>query len=165
MSSYPIRFLLLTCAVLLPVAVSAQQLLETSGDWRIFSAPVDGRTLCYAASIPTGKAGNYSKRDEPFLMVTSRSAGVDEVSVSSGYPYKEGSEVTVTIDGKAFSLFTRGDRAWAFDEAQDNRMIAAMIKGSSLTAKGTSPRGTYSQDTYSLRGFTKAHQRLKALCR
>lgn len=146
-------------------AAYAQQLLETSGDWRIFSASVDGRTLCYAASVPTGKTGNYAKRGDPFLMVTGRSAGTDEVSVASGYPYKEGSEVTLTIDGKPFSLFTKGERAWAFDSAQDDRMIAAMMRGSTLTAKGTSPRGTYSQDTYSLKGFTKAHQRMKALCR
>jgi hypothetical protein len=146
-------------------ATHAQQLLETSGDWRIFSASVEGRTLCYAASVPTGKTGNYTKRGDPFLMVTGRSASTDEVSVAAGYPYKEGSEVTLTIDGTAFSLFTKGERAWAFDGAQDDRMIAAMMRGNTLTAKGTSPRGTYSLDTYSLKGFTKAHQRMKALCR
>jgi hypothetical protein len=146
-------------------AASAQQLLETSGDWHIFSAPVEGRTVCYAASVPTAKAGNYSKRDEPFLMVTGRSAGTDEVSVSSGFGYKEGSEVTLTVEGRAFTLFTSGDRAWASDAKQDNQLIAAMMKGSTLTAKGTSARGTYALDTYSLKGFIKAHQRMKALCR
>ena len=146
-------------------AVFAQQLLETSGDWRIFSAAVEGRTLCYAASVPKEKTGNYSKREEPFLMVTGRSASVDEVSLSSGYPYKEGSEVTVSVDGKSSRFFTKGSRAWAFKTEQDNQLIASMVRGSTLTAKGTSQRGTYSLDTYSLKGFTRAHQRLKALCR
>ena len=159
------RFVLLFGFLLAAPAASAQQLLESSGDWRIFSAPIEGRTMCYAASVPTGKTGNYSKRDEPFLMVTSRSAGVDEISLSAGYTFKEGSEVSLSVDGKPFTLFTRSDRAWAYDEAQDNRMIAAMVKGSTLVAKATSARGTTSQDTYSLNGFTKAHQRLKALCR
>lgn len=157
----------IACLLVLLCAPSAfaQQLLESSGDWRIFSAPMDGRTVCYTASVPTAKAGNYSKRDEPFLMVTGRSAGTDEVSVSSGFGYKEASEVTLNVEGRAFALFTSGDRAWAADTKQDNQLIAAMIKGSTLTARGTSPRGTFALDTYSLKGFTKAHQRMKALCR
>lgn len=146
-------------------AAFAQQMLETSGDWRVFSATVEGKKVCYAASIPTGKTGNYNKRDEPFIIVTGRSSSIDEVSVSSGYPYKEGSEVTLTIDGKAFALFTQGSRAWAYDTTQDNRMIAAMVRGNSLNVKGASPKGTYSLDSYSLKGFSRAHQRLKALCR
>ena len=44
-------------------------------------------------------------------------------------------------------------------------MIDAMRKGSSLTVRGTSARGTEITDTYSLLGFSKAYQAIGAACK
>ncbi|MFI5018219.1 MAG: invasion associated locus B family protein, partial [Dongiales bacterium] len=57
------------------------------------------------------------------------------------------------------------DRAWAKDATADKAMIDAMRKGSSLTVKGTSSRGTEITDTYSLLGFSKAYQAIGAACK
>ncbi len=149
----------------IPFLAVAQQLQMTSGDWRVFTYRQDGKNVCYIASVPVKKTGNYSKRDEPFALVTYRNATTDEVSVSSGYPYKGGSEATVMIDGKKFGLFTKGERGWAKDESADRSLIAAMTKGNSMKVKGTSPKGTFSEDGYSLKGFTAAHGKMKALCK
>lgn len=143
---------------------NAQQLQQTSGDWRVFTHGDGKARQCYIASVPVKKTGNYSARSEPFVMVTNRGVAGDEVSVSSGYPYKEGGQVSLTIDSRRYDLFTKGDRGWAYDAAQDKNLVAAMMKGSQMELKGTSQRGTFSADSYSLSGFTGAMQKMKALC-
>lgn len=142
----------------------AQQLQQTSGDWRVFTAGEGTARQCYVASVPVKKTGNYSARSEPFVMVTNRGVAGDEVSVSSGYPYKEGGQVSLTIDSRRYDLFTQGDRGWAYDAEQDKNLVAAMMKGSQMELKGTSQKGTFSADSYSLSGFTAAMQKMKALC-
>ncbi len=142
----------------------AQQMVGPYQDWRVFTVKQDGQTVCYLASLPTKKEGNYSKRGEPYLLVTHKDGPVDEVSVSSGYPYKEGSEVTLAFGNKRFALFTKDELAWAYDEADDKAIVKEMIRGLNVKVKGTSWKDTHSTDTYSLRGFTAAHRRMKREC-
>jgi invasion protein IalB len=144
---------------------AAQQFQSTHGNWSVFTYNEGGKRTCYIASAPTAKTGNYNQRGEPYLLVTHRSANADEISLSSGYPYKEKSEVAVTIDGKAFKLFTKQNLAWAYDVKQDSDMVASMKRGNRLQVRGTSQRGTFSDDTYSLSGFTAAYNKMKALCK
>jgi len=158
--------------VLLAVSLSgvagcatAQELHKTHGDWKVLSYKKDGEKFCYVASVPTKKTGNYTKRDEPFFLVVYRAGTTDEVSVSSGYPYKAKSTVKLSIDKKAHKLFTQDERAWAYDAKQDATLIAAMKKGSSMEVRGTSKKGTYSADTYSLRGITAALADMSKRCK
>lgn len=136
--------------------------------WSVFSTTQDGEKVCYITSSPTTKTGNYKRRGEPYALITYRGNGVAEVSVSSGYPYKKGSTVDVVIsDIHNFKLFTTEETpkiSWAKDMATDKKLVGRMKKGSALTAKGYSRLGTYSKDTYSLMGFTKAYNRMVALC-
>jgi hypothetical protein len=96
--------------------------------------------------------------------VTRIADGQYEVSSSSGYKYKTGSELNVKIDGKPYTMFTKGELAWAHDSAQDKDMIERMKAKSTMTVKGTSVKNTYSIDSYSLSGFTSAFKRMKELC-
>ena len=151
--------------VAVPSLTTAQSLHFTSKNWRVFTVTQAGKKICYMASIPTKKKGNYSKRGEPFVIVTHRAAQLDEVSVSSGYPYKDKSDVTLSIGKNKHKLFIKGERAWAKDSKTDSLLVGRMKAGSSLLVRGTSKRGTYSEDTYSLSGFTAAHGRMKKLCK
>ncbi len=144
---------------------NAQELHKTHGDWKVFTYKKGSEKYCYVASVPTKKTGNYTKRGEPFLLVTYRPGTTDEVSVSSGYPYKAKSNVKMTIDKKAHKLFTQDERAWAYDAKQDATLIAAMKKGSAMEVRGTSKRGTYSSDNYSLRGITAALTDMTKRCK
>ncbi len=148
-----------------PSLATAQTLHKTTGHWRVFTMEQGGEKLCYIASVPTKKTGNYKKRGEPFVIVTHRSATKDEVSASSGYPYKPSRDVTVNIDGKKTMLFTRGERAWTKDDSTDTRLVNAMKRGKTMMVRGTSKLNTFSSDTYSLKGFTSAHREMKTLCR
>lgn len=150
----------------MPLASSqAQTHHNTYGDWNVYTVAQGGKTVCYITSAPTKKSGNYSSRGEPYTMITHRSANVDEVSVSSGYTYKDKSDVKTTIDGTQFNMFSKDELAWAYDEKQDSAMVSAMKKGSKMAVKGTSRKGTYSEDSYSLKGISKAYDKMKELCK
>lgn len=142
----------------------AQQLDKTFSDWNVYTVTQDGSKICYMASAPTKKKGTYNKRGEPYLLVTHRSADSDEVSTSSGYPYKKDSEVSASLDGVLYKMFTKDELAWAYDEHQDQSMVSAMKRGMKLNIKGESQVGTTSEDLYSLKGFTSAYKRMKELC-
>ncbi len=143
----------------------AQTLQYTSRDWRVFTTNNNGGVLCYMASMPVKKTGNYNNRGEPFLLVTHRSSRLDEVSVSSGYPYKENKDVTITIGKHNHQLFVQDERAWAKDSKTDMLLVERMKAGSKLTVKGNSKLNTYSIDTYSLNGFSAAYAKMKEICR
>jgi invasion protein IalB len=144
----------------------AQQFDKAFKDWNVFSIDQNGQKTCYIASAPTKKDGNTQTRDEPYMLVTSRSAAVDEVSVSSGYPYKEKSEVDIKVDkNRATKFFSKDSLAWAYTEDADKEMVRQMRKGSKMLVSGTSEKGTKSSDTYSLSGFGNAYDRMKELCK
>jgi invasion protein IalB len=154
----------ITC-ILLTSAAHAQTAQFSAGQWRTFTMAGQGGTVCYIASQPTAESGNFKKRGTPFVMVTHRNSTTDEVSVSSGYPYKETSEVPLIIDGKTTALFTKQDRAWAKDAATDSALVASMKRGTRMSVKGESRVGSTSQDSYSLSGFTAAYNKMKELCK
>lgn len=153
----------LCCA--LPLSASAQQLVGSYGDWRVFTVERDGKQTCYIASQPSKKEGTYTKRGDPYLLVTHKSGAQDEVSVSAGYTFKNKSEAKLAFGQKSHMMFVKDELAWAYDEAADRAIVKDMIRGSKLVVHGTSWKGTKSQDTYSLSGFTDAHREMKRQCK
>ena len=87
------------------------------------------------------------------------------VQVIAGYRYKPQSDVSLTIDGKTFKLFTIEDRAYAESEEDDGRIITLMKRGLRMTVVGISSRGTKTTDTYSLSGFTKTKAVIDKACK
>ncbi len=161
-----ILVLVLAAAVPAPALAQGIERLGDFGDWSAFQFVENGNKACYMASQPKKAEGDYKKRGDVYAIVTHRPGEKlrDEVSVLAGYSYKEGSAVKVAIGGQAFELFTQGDGAWAKDKKADEALVKAMIKGSSLVAKGTSSRGTQTTDTYSLKGFSKAYAAIGKAC-
>jgi invasion protein IalB len=144
---------------------NAGELQAVFDSWHVLTSTQNNNKLCYIASIPKDKEGNYKKRGEAFLLVILFQDRNPEVSISSGYPYKTGSSVKINIDAEKYSLKElQGERAWAQTEDEDKKLILSMKKNNFLTAKGTSDIGTYSIDSYSLKGFSKAFAKMNALC-
>jgi invasion protein IalB len=166
MAAMRFRRALALSAALAPAAAGAADLLDTFNDWSAFAAAEGGNKVCYAGSEPKKQAGDYARRDETYVLVTQRPAdqAFDVVSVNAGYAYRKGSEVTVSIGGDSFQLFTDGAHAYAFDAKADKALVEAMKRGASMTVVGTSSRGTPTTDTYSLIGFTAAHQAALKAC-
>ena len=144
----------------------AQEALSQNGAWSAYTYKEGDKLVCYMYSQPTKKEGNYKKRDDPHAMVTRRrgSSVAEEVSVTSGYPYKDKSPIKGQIDGRGFKFtIVQNEHAWA-DDADDEKAVKAMIRGNKLTVRGTSRKDTYSLDTYSLKGFSKTHKAIVKAC-
>lgn len=137
-------------------------------NWGVFTINQGGGKVCYITSTPIEKKGNYRSRGEPYMLVTFRN-NRSEVSINSGFPFKGGSEVAVSVNGRSnYTFFTSSDTpemAWAKSAAADADIISKMKNGARLTTKGFSKLGTYAQDTYSLSGFTGAYNKMTALCK
>lgn len=144
----------------------APNLIGNYGDWAAYSFTENGSKVCYMVTQPKKAEGNYSKRGDIFALVTHRPAENTKnvFSYITGYTYKTDSDVTVTIDGQNFSLFTQKDMAWTSSQDEDNRLANAIRKGSKMVVKGTSSRGTLTTDAISLKGSGEAHDAINKEC-
>lgn len=135
--------------------------------WQAVSFDENGKTGCYMSSDATKSEGNYTSRNRVYAFVTHRPAenSFDTVTFVAGYTFKPGSEVTLEIDKKKFTLFTDTDKAWAPDADTDRKIVDAMKKGSNAIIRGMSSRGTETKDTYSLSGFTGAYNAIGKACK
>ena len=160
MKSFQIATISLLIATAASASASAQTLDSQHGDWEVYK---DGAT-CYMASTPVKEDGNYTKRGQPYALVNYKKGGTDEINISSGYPYKPNVNLDVKVNGKAFGLFVDGEHAWAKDPAADKAVVGALKNGSEMVVKGVSAKGTYSTDTYSLKGTGAAYKRMTEIC-
>lgn len=154
--------------LVLPRAASAQdvQYISTSRDWHAFQFTENGSKACYVATRPTRSEPANVRHGDVFILVTHRPAenAKNVVSIQVGYTYRSGSEVTATIGGRNFQLFTNGDTAWSRDAQADEALVAAMKAGSAVTVKATSSRGTGTTYTFSLAGISAALGEIDKAC-
>lgn len=139
------------------VAQESTNRVAANTDWSVFTEGND----CWSVSLPKqtvntkgGKPASVS-RDDILLFVTYRKGSRSgEVSFTGGYPFAKGSIVSLTIGSTKFDLFTDGAWAWSSGPDMDAKIISAMKSGSSAVVVGNSSRGTRTEDTFSLLGFT-----------
>lgn len=153
---------------LVPVspALAQTERVAVHTDWSVFT-PSDPRE-CYIVSPPTASVARRDgevvqvERGDIRLFVTFRpeESVAGEVSFTSGYPFREGSTVQVRVNGQSFDLQTGTGEgrewAWTASPEEDQRLIAAFRGGSDAVVTGVSSRGTATEDTFSLMGFTAA---------
>jgi len=131
-------------------------------DWSVFveSDPAE----CWAVSAPketvNTRDGNVVevRRGEIQLIVFYRPAEEiqGQVMFTGGYPFREDSTVSMQIGETTFQMFTQGETAWPATPEDDAKFVAAMKRGANAVVTGVSGRGTQTQDTFSLLGFTAA---------
>ncbi len=168
MVKYFLSFTALCALVVLPNVSHAGEpvLLSKYGDWGAYFFKESANKVCYMASQPQKKEGDYSSRGEPFALVTHRPADNTRnvFSYITGYTYKAGSTVSVMIDDTEFTLVTQDGIAWAPDSETDNKLADALKSGSKMIIKGESSRGTETTDTLSLSGTSKAYEQMSEEC-
>jgi hypothetical protein len=129
--------------------------------WGAFSYQGSDGKVCYVLSIPTDKLpvelnGRAVDHGDVFFMLAQH-PGQNvrlEPQFTAGYPFKEESKVVLDIDGKKFSMFTRGQNAWLENPAQETTVVAAMKAGAKMSVSAVSRRGTQTSYAYSLSGVT-----------
>lgn len=141
-------------------------------DWSVFVE--DNPSSCFVVSAPKESVHTRDgrvvavNRGEIRLFVSyfpgSKVKG--EVSFRSGYPFKDGSTVTLQIGNSNFELFTssKDETAWPPTPADDAKITAAMKRGANAVVSGVSGRGTKTKDTFSLLGFTAALEEAQKRC-
>ena len=161
---------LLAAPVAAPVAAQAKgpkPLLKNPGVWGAFSLREGKGQACYLAGQPKDSKPAGVKRGPIWLLVTHRPYKKikGEVGVYVGYPLKPGSKATIDVDGQTFKLYTVDDTAWVEDAKTEAKLIAAMRAGQKMVIRGISKRGTKTTDSYSLKGFTRAHKAINRTCK
>lgn len=144
--------------------------VDAMTDWSVFEG--DNPRECWA--VTTYKESVNSKdgrvvavtRGEILLMVFFRpGAGVKgQVAFTGGYPFANGSTVSVDINGTEFEMYTEGEWAWPATPQDDVKLITAMKRGADAVLSAVSTRGTATKDTFSLLGFTAAYEDAEKRC-
>ena len=125
---FKILFISLVLALFLSKSVIAEP--KSTGkykNWQSFVAQTDKGKICFAQTIPAKRAPKNIKRQESRLFVTFRPGEdvKDEVSVTSGHPYKP-STVTAKSGKNNFSFFSQENFAWLLDEKEEKNFIKTM---------------------------------------
>jgi len=155
------KILLITIATILLTLSKSSFSLE-KGKWTL----VKDDDWCYVGSLPLKTdLPSTKKRGDNYILVYKIIGSEDNiVQVEAGYSYNLKKEITVKIDNTAFSFYSTEDSsetAWTND---DGKVIYAMKKGLELILNGVSARGTVTNDTYTLKGFTAAINQLNKDC-
>ncbi|MFV0359100.1 invasion associated locus B family protein [Tropicimonas sp.] len=139
-------------------------------DWSVFVE--DNPTECWGVSSPRSVKNTRDGREvsvqrgDVLLFVTFRpgNGSAGEVSFTGGYPFAGGSTVTVDVSGGKFELFTDGEWAWPASPDDDAKLVTALKRGSDAVLTARSSRGTQTEDTFSLMGFTAAMEEAEKRC-
>jgi hypothetical protein len=158
------------------VAQAPAERVAVHTDWNVYTP--DDPKECYIVAQPTGwvaRRGNDTVTDEVSrgdirLFVSFRpEEGIEnEVSYTSGYPFREGSAVQLEIGSSSFELSAgageANEWAWPATPDQDAEIVAAMRRGADARITAVSSRGTTTVDTFSLMGFTDAIEDARTRC-
>jgi hypothetical protein len=136
--------------------------------WEAFTYDASDSKVCYVFSAPAkSEAAKKVRRSEIYFMIThwpgKKVRG--QPSTIIGYPFKEGSDVTLAVGDKNFSLYPVDDMAWTDKAETEKAILAAMKGGRNMTIKGISSRGTETTDTYSLAGLSAALAAIDSACK
>jgi hypothetical protein len=139
-------------------------------DWSVFTE--ESPKECWGVSSPKETVNTRDgapvsvRRGDILLFVTFRPGGAGgEVSFSGGYPFASGSTVKIDIEGTTFDLFSEGEWAWPASATDDASLLAALKGRTTAILSGQSGKGTKTQDTFSLRGFTAAMDEAASRCK
>ena len=127
---------------------------------------VKTEAYCYVGSLPIETDLSPEKNRGDFYILVYKNIGNPEliVQLEAGYDYKLGKDIIVEIDKVIHNFYTTEDLPAAAWTNEDNNVIFAMKKGLELIVTGESSRGTITNDTYTLNGFTSAINKLTKDC-
>mgnify|MGYP001187172470 CR=1 FL=1 len=150
--------ILLTIFAILPVKGYSLE----KGKWSF----VKDDTWCYIGSLPLkSDLPDTKKRGENYILVY-KLIGSDEkiIQIEAGYNYNLSADILVKIDQAEYGFYTTEDSSDTAWTNNDSEVIYAMKMGLELILNGESSRGTITNDTYTLKGFTAALNKLNEDC-
>lgn len=144
--------------------------VDAKTDWSVFVE--DNPTECWIVSAPKsvvntrdGKVVAVNRGD--ILLFVSFRPGTEvkgELSFTGGYPFNEGSTVNLSVGSASYDLFVDGEWAWPASADEDSKITTSLRRGATATLTATSSRGTKTEDTFSLLGFSAALEEAQKRC-
>ena len=153
---------LLFFTIIFLVSFSNNLLALEKGSWTL----TKDNDWCYIGSLPIkSDLPETKKRGDNYILVY-KIIGSDEniVQVEAGYQYSLEKDIIVKIDNTFFKFYSTEDSSDTAWTDSDEKVIYAMKKGLELVLSGQSTRGTITNDTYTLKGFTSAINKLNKDC-
>jgi len=153
---------LLTFTIIFLASISNNLFALEKGSWTL-SKDDD---WCYIGSLPIkSDLPETKKRGENYILIY-KIVGSDEniVQVEAGYQYNLDKDIVVKIDNASFIFYSTKDSSETAWTDNDQKVIYAMKKGLELVLSGQSSRGTITNDSYTLKGFTSAINKLNKDC-
>jgi hypothetical protein len=148
--------------IILLSSVSSSLFALERGSWTLSK----NDDWCYIGSLPIkSDLPDTKKRGDNYILVY-KIIGSDEniVQVEAGYQYNLDEDIVVTIDNTSFEFSSTEDSSETAWTKNDEKVVYAMKKGLVLVLSGQSSRGTITNDTYTLKGFTSAINKLNKDC-
>jgi invasion protein IalB len=138
--------------------------LGQQGAWTAFCVK-GSKSYCYVSSEPrSGKTGT-NKRQSVRLLVTVKSEPMlGEVNYIAGTVLDEKTNAMLKLSKQDIPLLCKKDSAWTKDPHQDKLIVAAFKKEKNCTIIGATEHGQKVQDTFDLKGFTKAYDLAQKTC-
>ena len=144
------------------LVISRQSFALEKGKWTL----VKNDDWCYVGSLPTkSDLPDSKKRGDNYILVY-KFVGSDEniIQIEAGYNYKLDKNINVKIDDTIYDFYSTKDSSQTAWTDNDKKVIYAMKKGLDLILSGESTRGTITNDTFTLKGFTAAINKLNKSC-
>jgi hypothetical protein len=154
--------ILLIFTTIFLVSLSSNLFALEKGSWTLTT----DNDWCYIGSLPIkSDLSETKKRGDNYILVY-KIIGSDEniVQVEAGYQYNLDKDIVVKIDNTSFKFYSTEDSSDTAWTDSDEKVIYAMKKGLELVLTGQSTRGTITNDTYTLKGFTSAINKLNEDC-
>jgi hypothetical protein len=136
--------------------------VSANTDWSVFVET--NPSECWAVSAPKetvntrdGSTVDVRRGDIRLIVFYRPSENVNgQVMFTGGYPFATDSTVSVQVGETTYQMFTSGETAWPATPEDDAKFVDAMKRGANAILTARSGRGTQTQDTFSLLGFTAA---------
>ncbi|MDO9416555.1 invasion associated locus B family protein [Pararhizobium sp.] len=144
-------------------AAQSPTLIKQFNAWGAYSYQTSAGKVCYVLSVPKEKSPPGVDHGDIFFLVSQR-PGQNisyEPQAMMGYPLQESSKVTVTIDARNFTLFTKDKSAWVENAAEEPALVASMKSGKGMSVSAKSRKGTGTNYVYSLSGISAALKQIE----
>jgi hypothetical protein len=153
-------------------------LVASFGDWGVYQTQAAKGRVCYTLAQPKERAPAELKRDPAYAFISDRPGeGVrNEISFIMGFDVaaateasdskKKGAdkEAMATVGDQSFDLLAKTSNLWVKNAAKEGQLIDEMRKSATLQVKAASKKGNVTTDTYSLKGFSQALERVQKDC-
>lgn len=134
-------------------------------DWSVYKIDKKGYNACYAISIPFLTRGDKIKRAQPYFIINNIVNDADEVMLTSGFMYKDNTDIEVSIGTKKFYLFGYKNLGWSYSKNDDIDLIKEMQQNDEFLVTSYNGENLINIDKYSLIGLRESYFKLKKACK